>query len=119
MSRINRRFFLRASAAGVTALAARRVLGANERIRVGLIGFGLIGRFHLAALKAQPDVQVTAVCDVHRGRVEAAAEMAAAMGVYETRFAKGDPAARCILCAQCVRTCREVVGVSAISMAMW
>ena len=44
-------------------------------------------------------------------------EMAAAMGVYETRFAKGDPAARCILCAQCVRTCREVVGVSAISMA--
>jgi bidirectional [NiFe] hydrogenase diaphorase subunit len=44
-------------------------------------------------------------------------EMAAAMGVYETRFTKGDPAARCILCAQCVRTCREVVGVSAISMA--
>ena len=44
-------------------------------------------------------------------------EMAAAMGVYETRFTKGDPAARCILCGQCVRTCREVVGVSAISMA--
>jgi NADH dehydrogenase/NADH:ubiquinone oxidoreductase subunit G len=44
-------------------------------------------------------------------------EMAAAMGVHETRFKKGDPAARCILCAQCVRTCREVVGVSAISMA--
>ena len=39
------------------------------------------------------------------------------MGVHETRFKKGDPAARCILCAQCVRTCREVVGVSAISMA--
>ena len=44
-------------------------------------------------------------------------EMAAAMGVHETRFNKGDPAARCILCGQCVRTCREVVGVSAISMA--
>ncbi len=44
-------------------------------------------------------------------------EMAADMGVYETRFKKADPAARCILCAQCVRTCREVVGVSAISMA--
>jgi bidirectional [NiFe] hydrogenase diaphorase subunit len=44
-------------------------------------------------------------------------EMAAAMGVYETRFPEGDPAARCILCGQCVRTCREVVGVSAISMA--
>ena len=52
------------------------MLGANQRIGVGLIGFGLIGRFHLAALKEQPDVQVTAVCDVHRGRVAAAAEMA-------------------------------------------
>ena len=29
----------------------------------------------------------------------------------------GTPQARCILCGQCVRTCREVVGVSAISMA--
>jgi len=44
-------------------------------------------------------------------------EMAADLGVHETRFTKGDPAARCILCGQCVRTCREVVGVSAISMA--
>jgi len=44
-------------------------------------------------------------------------KLAAEMGVYETRFKKADPQARCILCAQCVRTCREVVGVSAISMA--
>ena len=44
-------------------------------------------------------------------------EMAAAMGVYESRFKTDDPAARCILCGPCVRTCREVVGVSAISMA--
>jgi len=44
-------------------------------------------------------------------------KMAAEHGVYETRFKKADPQARCILCAQCVRTCREVVGVSAISMA--
>jgi predicted dehydrogenase len=61
---------------GLSALSASRVFGANERINVGLIGFGLIGRIHLAALKAQPDVQVTAVCDVHKGRVEQAAEMA-------------------------------------------
>lgn len=44
-------------------------------------------------------------------------EMAAGMGVYDTRFKKGHPQARCILCSQCVRTCREVVGVNAISMA--
>ena len=73
---INRRDFIRTSAVGLTALSAGRVFGANDRVNVGLIGFGLIGRFHLAALKAQPDVQVTAVCDVHKGRVEQAAEMA-------------------------------------------
>ena len=44
-------------------------------------------------------------------------QMAADLGVTRTRFTKGDPAARCILCGQCVRTCREVVGVSAISRA--
>jgi predicted dehydrogenase len=57
-------------------LSARSVLGANERVSVGLIGFGLIGRFHLGALMQQPDAQVAAVCDVHRGRLEAAAAMA-------------------------------------------
>src|SRR5512143_3477363 len=44
-------------------------------------------------------------------------QMAAELGVYESRFKPGNPEQRCILCAQCVRTCREVVGVSAISMA--
>jgi predicted dehydrogenase len=76
MNNISRRDFVKTTAAGLTALSASRVLGANERINVGLIGFGLIGRFHLAALKEQPDVQITAVCDVHRGRVAEAAEMA-------------------------------------------
>jgi predicted dehydrogenase len=74
---IHRRRFLKTGAAvSLGAAMYNRAYGANERIQVGLIGFGLIGRFHLAALKEQPDVQVTAVCDVHRGRVEAAAEMA-------------------------------------------
>ncbi len=76
MSPLNRRHFLQASAAGLTALSASRVLGANDRIGVGLIGFGLIGRFHLAAIKQQPDAQIAAVCDVHRGRVEEAVAMA-------------------------------------------
>lgn len=76
MSPLNRRRFLQASAAGLTTLSASRVLGANDRIGVGLIGFGLIGRFHLAAIKQQPDAQIAAVCDVHRGRVEEAVAMA-------------------------------------------
>lgn len=75
MSLLNRRHFLQASAAGLTALSASRVLGANDRIGVGLIGFGLIGRVHLAAIKQQPDAQIAAVCDVHRARVEEANAM--------------------------------------------
>ena len=73
---MSRRRFVATTALGVTALSASRVLGANERINVGLIGFGLIGRFHLAALKAQPDVQVTAISEAHQGRLEQGAEMA-------------------------------------------
>jgi len=78
---ITRRDFVRAAAlsTAATAMTAKsysQITGANERVNVGLIGFGLIGRIHMAAIKEQPDARVTAVCDVHRGRVEAAAEMA-------------------------------------------
>jgi bidirectional [NiFe] hydrogenase diaphorase subunit len=44
-------------------------------------------------------------------------ELAAQHGVHETRFHIEDPEERCILCGLCVRTCKEIVGVSAISMA--
>ncbi len=44
-------------------------------------------------------------------------ELAAQYGVYESRFKTDNPEELCILCGLCVRTCREVVGVSAISMA--
>ena len=43
-------------------------------------------------------------------------ELAADYGVYESRFKTENPEELCILCGLCVRTCREVVGVSAISM---
>jgi bidirectional [NiFe] hydrogenase diaphorase subunit len=43
-------------------------------------------------------------------------DLAAEHGVYESRFKTDDPEELCILCGLCVRTCRDVVGVSAISM---
>ncbi len=43
--------------------------------------------------------------------------MAAELGVTESRFKTEDPEELCILCGLCVRTCRDIVGVSAISMA--
>src|SRR5690348_7273401 len=69
---ITRRTFVKTTAtlAGLTALSAGRVVGANERIGVGLIGFGLIGRIHTRALLKQPDVDIVAMSDTYRPRLE-------------------------------------------------
>jgi predicted dehydrogenase len=62
----DRRTFL--ASAALTAASYQRVLGANERIGVGVIGYGLIGKRHLLDFKAQPDVDLVGVAEVHRGR---------------------------------------------------
>ena len=78
---ITRRHFLNAAAAATTAVAApwivpASVLGADgavapsERITVGLIGRGLMGRGHLRKLVGDASVQVLGVCDVDRSRCE-------------------------------------------------
>jgi predicted dehydrogenase len=69
----NRRTFLQGGAATLTAASYRRVLGANERIGVGFIGFGLIGKRHVLDFREQPDVAGVAVAEVHRGRLDEAA----------------------------------------------
>jgi predicted dehydrogenase len=75
-SKMNRRNFLKASAAGATALSlsaasASRVYGANERIGVGFIGTGGRSQAHLdVILKMQKDnkgVAPVAACDVWDG----------------------------------------------------
>ncbi len=67
----SRRQFLRtasvASAGALVGLPARaygRILGANDRISVGVIGVGGMARTHLRNLIQEPDVNVAAVCDV-------------------------------------------------------
>jgi bidirectional [NiFe] hydrogenase diaphorase subunit len=44
-------------------------------------------------------------------------ELAEKLGVSKTRFVKQTGNNKCILCANCARTCEEVVGVAAISLA--
>ena len=47
-SSLGRRAFLRATVAtAVSAATWRRAYGANQRLAIGLIGFGLIGRVHV------------------------------------------------------------------------
>jgi predicted dehydrogenase len=58
---------------GMTALTAasyNRVLGANDRVGVGFIGFGLIGKQHIYNFKTSfKDVDRVALCDVYKPRV--------------------------------------------------
>jgi predicted dehydrogenase len=56
----------------MTASSYSRVWGANERIRVGFIGYGLIGKRHVIDFQAQPDVQIAGISEVHRGRLDEA-----------------------------------------------
>ncbi len=58
--------------AGESTPAVRRP-GPNSRIHVGLIGCGGMGRANLSACAGQPDVVVTAVCDVWAARRAATA----------------------------------------------
>jgi len=71
----NRRSFGKALAA--TALSSSRVLGASDRIRVGIIGCGGMGRGLWTSFLAQPDVAPVAVCDVFAPHRERAVQMAA------------------------------------------
>jgi predicted dehydrogenase len=45
-------------------------VAANERIAVGVIGVGTMGRGHLGAMLGRNEVQVVAVCDVVQERLE-------------------------------------------------
>ncbi len=65
-----------AGASLMSAASLGRVLGANDRVRVGLIGHGLIGTRHLLDFKAQPDVEIVGVSELSDARLEAAAAAA-------------------------------------------
>ncbi|HXH48843.1 MAG TPA: Gfo/Idh/MocA family oxidoreductase, partial [Terriglobia bacterium] len=67
---MKRREFIRQIAgtgaiASATALSAKRISGANERINLGLIGCGGRGRYDSRLMRQVPNVDFTAVCDVY------------------------------------------------------
>ena len=72
---MQRRNFIQ-SAPLLTALSYGHILGANERIRVGIIGAGDRGRGLWEQFIKQPDVSPVAVCDVYQPYLEKAAAMA-------------------------------------------
>jgi predicted dehydrogenase len=72
---MNRRTFGQTAAAAWigTALGARRVLGANDRVRVGFVGVGNRGDQVLDGFLAHADAEVVAICDIYQPYVDFAA----------------------------------------------
>ena len=72
---ITRRTFTKtgmAAAMGMTALRAKRVWGANERVRLGVIGTGNRGRQVMEFFLQQSDCEIAAVCDVSASTMQEA-----------------------------------------------
>ncbi|GMW01408.1 MAG: dehydrogenase [Candidatus Hydrogenedentota bacterium] len=65
-SNLSRRNFVMASAAGLTsALASSRAYGANEKIRIGVIGTGNRGGQIIERAQPHSHAEITALCDVY------------------------------------------------------
>ena len=59
-------------ASASTALSQSRIAGANERIRMGIIGAGERGSYHASRLARLTQTDVVSICDVYRLRAESA-----------------------------------------------
>lgn len=68
MSQPTRRTFVQLSA--LTALSSTRVIGANDRINVAIVGLGGRGRYHVGAYAKQPGAHIQAICDVDQASLE-------------------------------------------------
>jgi len=65
-----------AKSAAITALSYSRIAGANERIGLGVIGTGGRGTYVMTVFQKNEDVEVRALCDVYRVRVDQAQQKA-------------------------------------------
>ncbi|MFO0809861.1 MAG: Gfo/Idh/MocA family oxidoreductase [Gemmataceae bacterium] len=57
-----------ATATGLTAAGYQRVVGSNDRIGVGFVGYGLMQKTHVSTFRAMADAQPVALAEVHAGR---------------------------------------------------
>lgn len=90
-NQISRRSFVSATAASVvlTAASANKVLGANNRLRIGIIGCGGLAQgAHIPSLLKMKDtdnVEIVAVCDVYQKRLDQAATTTGAKPIKDYR----------------------------------
>ncbi|HEX5482123.1 MAG TPA: Gfo/Idh/MocA family oxidoreductase [Terriglobia bacterium] len=73
---LNRRDFIKRASIGVAGAgvalsgASGRILGANDRVMVGLVGAGRQGTGDMEDFQRQPDVEIAAVCDVYEPNLQ-------------------------------------------------
>ena len=70
----------------MTALSYSQVRGANDRIRLGVVGAGDRGRHVMGLFQKVPQVEVAAVCDIYANNIDLAKQKApAAQGFSDHR----------------------------------
>src|SRR5258708_6831005 len=82
---IKRREFLKGaavSAAVVAVLPTSRVLGANDRVRLGAIGFGARGQEDMREALKLPNVEFVAAADVYNRRHAEAKQLASGVKTF-------------------------------------
>jgi predicted dehydrogenase len=56
-------------------LRYERKSGPNDKVRIGVIGYGVQGHFDLATALKVPGVELAGICDLYTGRIENAKEL--------------------------------------------
>jgi predicted dehydrogenase len=82
VSKLTRRSFFQGAA---LAASATRVLGANDRIGIGLVGIGGRGNAHLSAYAAISECQIRGLCDVNQAARERAQTRLTATGALKAK----------------------------------
>ncbi len=70
MTQQNRRSFVQGAAGFLTAGSVSRILGANERVNVAVIGLGGRGRAHMNEWGKIANARITALCDIDQAALE-------------------------------------------------
>ena len=67
----SRRVFLKSAGAALTAASYSRVMGANDKVHVAVVGLGGRGQAHMKALIEIPNAtRIVALCDVNQAALE-------------------------------------------------
>ncbi len=70
---LTRRTFLAATAAPL--VLGSRAIAANDKLTLGFIGVGMMGRGHLGSFLGRKEVEVVAIADCYKERLDSAVEM--------------------------------------------